>query len=101
MLVTQGRRCSEVVVPVGVWVLMLWGRRVVLRLHRPVQNGHVVIHGYDHLLLHHRVQQAVQVEEEGDHLPAQVNADKHHVPLQLPSIVYLSWVILACKWGHS
>ena len=74
-------------------VLRGWG--VILCLHRPVQNSDVIVHGDDHLLLHDRVQQAVQVEEEGNHLPPQVDADKHHVPLQLASIVYLSRVILA------
>ena len=32
----------EVTIPEGVWVLVLWGR-----------HGHILIHGDDHLLLHH------------------------------------------------
>ena len=54
-----GHTGREVIISVGVCVL--WGRRVVFGLQWPGQHGGIFIHGEDHLLLHHWVQQAVQV----------------------------------------
>ena len=84
-------------VTISLWVVVMRrGVGVVLGVSRLVEDRHVVIEGHEDVLGHHGVQQAVQVDEEGDHLPGQVAAHLEHVSPDHPSIVDLRRVVLAC-----
>ena len=78
------------------------GIGVVFSVSWLVEDRHVVIQRHEDVLGHHRVQQAVQIDEEGDHLPAEVAAHLEHVAPDHPGIVDLRRVILACKiiWDY-
>ena len=76
---------------------MGWGVGVVFSVRRLVEDRHVVIQGHEDVLGHDRVQQAVQVDEEGDHLPAEVAAHLDHMAPDHSGVVDLRRVILACK----
>ena len=48
---------------------------VMFYIGRLVQDRHVVVEGHENVFGHDRVQEAVQVDEEGDHLPGQVKTN--------------------------
>ena len=73
------------------------GVGVVFCVRRLVEHRHVVIQGHEDILGHDRVQQGVQIDEEGDHLPGEVAAHLEHVTPDHPGVVDLRRVILACQ----
>ena len=73
------------------------GIGVVFCISRLVKDRHVVIQGHEYVLRHDRVQEAVEIDKEGDHLPGEVPAHLEHVASDHPSVVNLRRVILACK----
>ena len=81
---------------IRLWVVIMgWGVGVVFSVRRLVEDRHVVIQRHEDVLRHDRVQQAVQVDEEGDHLPGEVPTHLEHVASDHSSIVDLRWIILA------
>ena len=85
-------------VTVCLWVvIMRRGVGVVFCVGRLVEHRHVVIQGHEDILGHDRVQQGVQIDEEGDHLPGEVAAHLEHVAPDHPGVVDLRRVILACQ----
>lgn len=76
-------------------VVVRRGVSVVLGVRGLVQHRHVVVQRHEDVLGHDGVQQAVEVNEEGDHLPGEVPTHLDHVTPDHSSIVDLRRVILA------
>ena len=90
----------KVVVSVAVCLRVMVVRRgigVVFCVSGLVKDCHVVIQGHEDVLRHDRVKEAVEIYEEGDHLPGEVPAHLEHMASDHPSVVDLRWVILACQ----
>ena len=73
------------------------GVGVVLGVRGLVQHRHVVVQRHEDVLGHDGVQQAVEVNEEGDHLPGEVAAHLQHVPPDHARVVDLGRIILSCN----
>ena len=78
-------------------VVVRRGVGVVLGVRGLVQHRHVVVQRHEDVLGHDGVQQAVEVNEEGDHLPGEVAAHLQHVPPDHPRVVDLGRIILSCN----
>ena len=78
-------------------VVVRRGVSVVLGVRGLVQHRHVVVQRHEDVLGHDGVQQAVEVNEEGDHLPGEVAAHLQHVPPDHARVVDLGRIILSCN----
>ena len=72
-------------------------RRRIVRLVNtgscgPVEHLYVVLLEY-HRFSHHGVQQPVEEEEKGDHLPAQVDGDPDQMPPEHSAVVYFGRIV--------
>ena len=88
----------KVVISVAVCLRVMVVRRgigVVFCVSWLIEDRHVVIQRHEDVLRHDRVQEAVEIYEEGDHLPGEVPTHLEHVTPDHPSIVDLRWIILA------
>ena len=83
--------------PIRGVVVVRRGVGVVLGVRGLVEHRHVVVQRHEDVLGHDGVQQAVEVNEEGDHLPGEVAAHLQHVPPDHARVVDLGRVILSCN----